>query len=323
MFKNNECFGKTFYRDNCNFFITNLKPVFKRYGLEISTQDIIPPESSDIILRLGFDEPLYLGNSEKSYLVHLESPPHDLGAMNEKNHKYFKKIFTWNDDIIDNKKYYKINQAHEIPKTIPKIFDNKKLCTIIAGNKSANHPDELYTERVKFIRWIETRYLYDFDLYGTRWDQYRFGHSFAGKVLNKIKPLRKQNLFPSYKGLVVSKYETLKDYKFSICYENIKDQNGYITEKIFDCFFAGCIPIYWGSKNIHHHIPRECYVDKNAFDNFEDMYRFMKNMDKKTYMNYLDNIDEFLNSTKSDPFCAYTFADTIASQIMIDLNNRS
>ena len=28
------------------------------------------------------------------------------------NHKYFNKIFTWDDKIIDNKKYFKINFSH-------------------------------------------------------------------------------------------------------------------------------------------------------------------------------------------------------------------
>jgi hypothetical protein len=42
---------------------------------------------------------------------------------------------------------------------------------------------------------------------------------------------------------VDSKKNTLEKYKFSICYENARDIPGYITEKIFDCFFAGCVPI--------------------------------------------------------------------------------
>jgi len=322
-FKNNDCFiDNNDFRDNFLFFITNLKDKFLGVGIDISTSDINIPKSSNIILQDGLNiEPLKNIPKNKYYLLILESPHFDKGLIDKSNHKYFKKIFTWNDDMVDNKIYFKINYAFDIPKTIPKKFYNKKLCCVIAGHKSANHPDELYTKRVDFIRWFEKNHLEEFDLYGTKWDQYRFGHSFFGKVLNKIKPLRKKKLFPSYKGMVDSKYETMKNYKFSICYENIKDQNGYITEKIFDSFFAGCVPIYWGAKNITTHIPKECFVDKREFDSFEDIYDFMKNMDEKTYLSYIEAIETFLTSSKADQFRAEVFADTIVGEIVKDLNS--
>ncbi len=324
-FKNNECFiVDNDFRDNFLFFITNLKKRFQQVELDISTADINTPVESNVVLQAGLNtDPLKNIPKDKYYLLILESPHVDSGLIDTTNHKYFKKIFTWNDDMIDNKKYFKVNYAFDIPQIIPKKFDGKKLCCTIAGNKSANHPDELYTKRVEFIRWFEKNHLDEFDLYGTKWEQYRFGHSFFGKVLNKIKPLRKKNLFPSYKGMVDSKYDTMKNYKFSICYENIKDQNGYITEKIFDSFFAGCVPIYWGAKNVAEHIPKECFIDKREFDSFEEIYEFIKNMDEKTYMNYLDTIEEFLNSSKADQFRAEIFAETIVCEIVKEIKNDS
>lgn len=40
----------------------------------------------------------------------------------------------------------------------------------------------------------------------------------------------------------------LSQFKFNLCPENSNNQ-GYVTEKIFDSIAAGCIPIYWGSNN--------------------------------------------------------------------------
>jgi len=318
-YKNNECFNeKLIFRDNFLFFITNLKLKFKMVDMDIGTSDINEPCNSDICLQEGLQTKIFDIEKEKYYLLLLESPHVDKSLVDKKNHKYFKKIFTWNDDFIDNKKYFKINYAFNIPKKIPKKFYDKKLCCTIAGNKFANHLDELYTKRVELIRWFEENHLDDFDLYGTGWNEYRFGHSFVGRVLNKVKFLQKKDLFPSYKGMVESKNETMQKYKFAICYENIKDQNGYITEKIFDCFFAGCVPIYWGAKNITEHIPKECFVDKREFNSFEELYDYMVNMDEKTYMNYLDEIEKFLNSKKADPFRAEVFAETIVSEILKD-----
>ncbi len=45
-----------------------------------------------------------------------------------------------------------------------------------------------------------------------------------------------------------NKLEYLKDFKFNLCPEN-SNNNGYVTEKIFDSISSGCIPIYWGSEN--------------------------------------------------------------------------
>lgn len=45
-----------------------------------------------------------------------------------------------------------------------------------------------------------------------------------------------------------NKIEYLKDFKFNICPENSASP-GYVTEKLFESFQAGCIPIYWGDSN--------------------------------------------------------------------------
>lgn len=51
--------------------------------------------------------------------------------------------------------------------------------------------------------------------------------------------------------------------------------------RIFDCFFAGCIPIYWGADNVNAHIPEGCFIDKREFDSYEE---YIKNMSDKDYI---------------------------------------
>lgn len=46
-----------------------------------------------------------------------------------------------------------------------------------------------------------------------------------------------------------NKIEYLKQFKFNICPENSLE-DGYVTEKLFDAFYSGCIPIWWGDENI-------------------------------------------------------------------------
>ena len=89
---------------------------------------------------------------------------------------------------------------------------------MIACNKMSGYPLSLYQERLSTIEFFQNYYPHEFDLYGIGWP-------------------------PSmeYQGTITTKTECLKRYKFCICYENTKDLDGYITEKIFDCFVAGCV----------------------------------------------------------------------------------
>src|SRR3989344_2825649 len=238
------------------------------------------------------------------------------------NNAYFKKLFTWQDEIVDNKKYFKIQYSHQIPAEFNfNIRQKEKLCPIISSNKSIVHPKELYTERIKAIRWFEANHPEDFNLYGNGWDRHHFEGTFLGiKIarLNRLKFLTKllRPYYPSYKGGVVSKRATYQKYKFSICYENCKDFNGYITEKIFDCLLSGCVPVYLGAQNIADHIPKNVFIDKRNFNTYDQLYSYMKNMPDKEYQDYLDNIKNFLLNDKGYLFSTKHFANTLVKEIL-------
>ena len=52
------------------------------------------------------------------------------------------------------------------------------------------------------------------------------------------------NKYSTWKGKVSNKANCINDYKFVFVFENTELINGYITEKIFDVFYGGSIPIY-------------------------------------------------------------------------------
>ena len=229
-----------------------------------------------------------------------------------------KKIFTNKDDLIDFKKYFKLNYSFRVPKKIPRSFNDKKLCCLIAGNKWSSYPNELYSKRREIIEWFQQHNAQDFDLYGTKWDEYRFGYSLLGRIANKIPVKFKQSKYPSYKGSVKTKFDVLQNYKFSICYENICDCNGYITEKLFDSFFAGCVPVYWGASNVKSHIPSGCFVDKRNFKTYEDLFNYINNISEDEYFGYIDNIERFLNSEDIKQYTADYFCETLAHHLLDD-----
>ena len=203
-------------------------------------------------------------------------------------HSFFHKIYTWDDDLIDNNKYFKFYYPvlESMAKDIPS-FEEKRLCTLICSNKTTLHPHELYSARKEVIQFFEDQPGNDFEFFGHDWSGYR-----------------------TYRGLSMNKIETLKNYRFVYCYENISSAKGYITEKIFDCFAAGTIPIYWGATNIEEYIPKECFIDRRNFSSNEELYAFIKKMPKEEFEAYIRNIKEFLSSETAQLFSSDHFIET-------------
>ncbi len=107
----------------------------------------------------------------------------------------------------------------------------------------------------------------------------------------------------------------MKNYRFSICFENVSHIPGYISEKIFACFAAGTVPVYLGPPNIEEYIPAECFIDYRKFKDNEQLYLFLKNMSEDAYQSYLENIRLFLNSEKAYLFSVENFTKTLHEAI--------
>jgi hypothetical protein len=194
----------------------------------------------------------------------------------------FSRVYTWDDSLVDGKTHFKFHYPVWVP-MIEEItpFEEKKLCTLVASNLKSRYEHELYSERIEAIRFFEQRGEEGFEFYGRRWNPAEY---------------------KSYRGTIEDKIGTIKKYRFNICYENTKGAPGYITEKIFDCFAAGTIPIYWGASNVEEYIPKDCYIDRTAFSSLEDLYHFMKGMSKEEYNGYLSRIGAFLISDGAKRF---------------------
>lgn len=238
----------------------------------------------------------YMHLSSKNILFLEEPPMHIYGLDDKRLYNNWHKIYTLLDDYVDNINFFKffyidVNDCKLIKDIYS--FSCKKLCTLISRYTTYNNPKALYIQRVKAIDFFSQNYSNDFDLYGERWPE---------------------KMYSTYRGPVVDKVEILRKYKFCICYEN-SECNGYVTEKIFDCMAAGCVPIYWGAPNIEKYIPKNCFIDKKQFDNYEKLYEFIHSMKEFDYMNYLKNIEQFFNSDKAKPFLIQTFIEKVIYSI--------
>lgn len=78
----------------------------------------------------------------------------------------------------------------------------------------------------------------------------------------------------------------LKHYMFSIVVEN-SIENDYFTEKLIDCFLAGTIPIYCGTKNVSKYFDQKGIV---FFDGDEDLPNILSKIDSVYYQRNIEAI---------------------------------
>lgn len=274
-------------RDDCLQPNYQLQNTFAKLGYEVvQTESLNNLEDARFIISFDIHlnelNNMYKCPKEKMILFLIEPPTVAPNNYKQQFHEFFSKVYTWKDDLVDNKKYFKYHYPVMNPMIQDTVdFEQKKLCTMIACNKCSNYNNELYSERINVINFFENIDTNDFNFYGLWWNK---------------------NVFKNYKGTVTNKNDCLKNYKFSFCFENTKNINGYVTEKIFDCFRAGCVPIYWGASNIADYVPRNCFINKENFKSYSELYEYIKNINKEEYQNYINNIKLFLNSEKAKLF---------------------
>jgi len=210
--------------------------------------------------------------------------------------KDFRYILTWDEDLVKLPKFkqFYYPTLREMKKDIIHISQKKKCYCMILNNKMfADSPEQLYTRRKEIINFYHQSYPSQFDLFGAGWD--KFPKVWKGSTSQKL------NLLPSY--------------KFCFCLENCGNINGWITERIFECFHCGVVPIYLGAKNIDDHIPENCFIDLRKFKTLEELHSYVQSISEAEYVQYISNIREFLSSEQSQHFRPDAFAEILINAL--------
>jgi len=196
----------------------------------------------------------------------------------------------------------------------------EKLIVMINGNKGGHdRRRELYSERIRAL--VSLHRSGPIDLYGPGWDMslpsdglqlailYRYGHA---------PPLlywrHRGEILSVYKGVARSKLETLARYKFALCYENMA-MPGYVTEKLFDCFFAGTIPVYLGAPDVREYVPDDTFIDMRRFIAYRDLYDFLLRMPDSRTEGYRNAARQFLSSDRFHPFSRQKLVDEVEEDL--------
>ncbi len=203
--------------------------------------------------------------------------------------RHFDAMLTWNDFLAEyGGKFhgfpvifydFPFGAVHGVRSDTNGLLPNpaarrKAICQI-AGDKYTPVMGQLYRVRRNAARWFHARGRFPMDVYG----------------------FPRMNV-PNYKGRVDSKLDTMRQYRFALCFENFYHpiwSRGYVTEKIFDCMYADCVPVYYGACNVEKYIPANCFIDFRQFRDFAELEAFLSGQTDRDYLNYVRNIRAFLH----------------------------
>ena len=119
-------------------------------------------------------------------------------------------------------------------------------------------------------------------------NQYKFVHSMGSHYNNSPQVTGE----PGTISGSIEKYKILKKFKFCMSFENssfFKNYYGYTTEKIYEPFIAGCVPIYWGNKKINEDFNSKCFINWHDYGSDEATINKIIEIDSDNdmYMDYL------------------------------------
>ena len=169
---------------------------------------------------------------------------------------------------------------------------------ILNSNQLGLIKGELYSLRRRCIYELP-----QVDLYGRSWNIstskkvielcYRITQLFKYRKMLHIASVRYWFKKPIY--LVMSpdeKIDVMSRYKYALVIENSMD---YMTEKLFDAFFAGCIPIYVGPPAVNFGIPEDLFIQ--ALPNLIDIDRSIELAFEMNYSMWNKRMTKWINDS--------------------------
>lgn len=151
-------------------------------------------------------------------------------------------------------------------KELPDSMTQRKFCNFIYSNANSGGAvsirNDFYNELVKY-KHIDCH----------------------GKVFNNMP---KDSITPRNGDWISGKLETLKEYKFSICFEN-SIQDGYTTEKLSFALLSNTIPIYFGAPDVDRYYNKDAFICVNDYPDMDAVIQKVIELDtdNQKYMHML------------------------------------
>ena len=330
---------------NYGYMFASMRRQLAAEGIDLSTQDINPPEDSELIIavdQVDFFQTFQRQPGQRIYLMLNEPATYFPQVWDKSNHAPFDRIFTYDYTLADGEKYIHhyfaidLNEYPPFPKITESVFRKRKLIVLMAGMfqfiKPPASSHSLLYQRYQTLKWFGKHMPFQFDFFSRTIGGN--SHSFWGLgVLQRLLPQiitqrlstlvsnhRLQTLEALNLGAVppLEKLAVIGAYRFVICYENTK-LSGYISEKIFDCLFAGCVPVYLGEPNIQQFIPNTCFIDRRQFASDAALAKFLMEMSYGDYARYIAAMHSFIVGVERHKFGSDENAQRVTKVIISDM----
>jgi hypothetical protein len=348
-FLENRIFSSEYFTNglkNYAFMFIELRNQLAAQGIDLATQDIHPPENSKIVI--AFDEVAFFQTYQRRpgqllYLFLNEPANYWPELWQRNNHSVFDRVFTYDYNLADGKKYIHhyfaidLDNYPPVEEVTEEDFKRRKLLVLVAGMFQLTPPksgsSSLLYARYRTMRWFGKHLPQQFDFFSRGIDPTLF-ESFRGLgVLRRVLPTvltnrlvatiaarRRREVDAICQGPVppLEKLTTLKKYKFVVSYENSR-LAGYISEKLFDCLFSGSVPVYWGEPNIQRFVPAACYIDRQVFADDAALADFLSRMTYVEYSKYIAAIRAFVGGIEYEKFGSEPNAKRVSDVLLADL----
>lgn len=301
-----------------------LQERFAAQGIALHTPDINQGKAVEFELHLNVqrhvrsDAPCFAYMYEDPLVRPINADRRSLGR--------YRKVWTWDETLIDGQRFIELEYPNSIEPGEHRSWTDRDLyCVMLASNKPPINDSRGYHQRrVDTIRYFERHASTDFHLYGKDWDLPQVSPGSLGRLARRLRRARNALLptapaFPSWRGWAHRKRNILERARFAICFENCRGNPGYITEKIFDCFTAGCVPVYAGSPHRTAPVPPECFIDADQFSGPGDILVFLRSIDAGRFAQYQNAIKDFLRSEACQRYSNEHWCDTLVDGICASL----
>ena len=315
--------------NNGRFFLPwpELRARFAQEGVELNTRDVNAAAGHEVAFELHLNAQRQVPHPVSFAYLYEDPVVRPLNADRAALARY-RRVFTSNEELIDGTHALRLDYPNDLAlREVPGWSGRDLFCVLIASNKALLHPHprNLHHRRVEAIRHFEAYAPQLFTLYGHGWDIPPVAPGVFGRLKKRLNEWRQRwrpgpPPFPSFRGQVGEKSEVLDRARFAICYENSRGSPGYLTEKIFDCFTSGCVPVYIGTTHAQPPIPADCFVDGDAFATPHDMQRFLESVDEARFARYQAAIRAFLASDAARAFTNAHWCELLVTRILADVD---
>jgi hypothetical protein len=201
-----------------------------------------------------------------------------------------------------------IDDNHAMPRArdLARWFDRPRelsLTRAFAGLRYRPIARDRFMARLRAFEAFASRD--DFDLFGTGWDNRH----------PAVDPELHAAVTQVYRGPVRNRLALLAKYRFALIYEDTRFP-GYVSDRILDCFFARCIPIYSGAPDVAQYVPPSAFIDVRQFVSFPDLERFLMRFTEDDARRYVDAAHAFLISPHFENWCVEHFARNLVDALV-------